>query len=184
MEKGAYYHLRNSADEEEGRLAGQPDLKPRVIRAPVPVKANADACSTLTCTSTQQTAGSLQAAQRNVCSYCVHSGLAHDHTRTVKVAFTSNVTRVKCTLVSQSALLSMWPRSTADRLDIQALPHSALACAAWLGYCKCNSPLFTCQCAFQPHAMQVLSNVLLASVVFKRSSYFHIHSTLVYSGSV
>ncbi len=39
MEKGAYYHLQNQSDEEESRLAGLPDMKPRVIssRAPADV---------------------------------------------------------------------------------------------------------------------------------------------------
>ena len=31
VEKGAYYHLLNQADDKDNCLAGQPDLKPRVI---------------------------------------------------------------------------------------------------------------------------------------------------------
>ncbi len=31
VEKGAYYHLLNQADDKNNCLAGQPDLKPRVI---------------------------------------------------------------------------------------------------------------------------------------------------------
>ncbi len=49
VENGAYCHRQNREDDEEDRLAGLPDLSPRVMSAPAPELKSATAARARSC---------------------------------------------------------------------------------------------------------------------------------------